>query len=112
MARDTNGGDAKATAEKLLQQANELKAEHGFDAMALFRSNEAIKQKVVTGKLDFNDLYELYGQNTQPKPSVPAPMRTANGSFGNSASVVRTMTDQGFAKLDAELASGKKYRTT
>ena len=112
VARDTNNGDAKATAEKLLQQANELKAEHGFDAMALFRNNEAIKQKVVTGKLDFNDLYELYGQNTQSKPSVPAPMRTANGSFGNSASVVRTMTDQGFAKLDAELASGKKYRTT
>lgn len=123
--RDENGrftaresgvsGDAKAKAEMLLQQANELKAEHGFDAMALFRSNDAIKQKVVTGKLDFNDLYELYGQNAQPtqsKPSVPAPMRTANGSFGNSASVVRTMTDQGFAKLDAELASGKKYRTT
>jgi hypothetical protein len=39
-------------------------------------------------------------------------MRSANGSFGNTASVVRTMTDQGFAKLDAELASGKKYRTT
>lgn len=120
--RDANGrfasreeapvNDAKATAEKLKQQADALKAEHGFDAMALFRSNEAIKQKVVTGKLDFNDLYELYGNAEQSKPNVPAPMRSSNGSFGNAASIVRTMTDQGFAKLDAELASGKKYRTT
>lgn len=112
VSRDTDNGDAKATAERLLQQANELKAEHGFDAMALFRSNEAIKQKVVTGKLDFNDLYELYGQNSQPKPSIPAPMRSANGSVGSTASIVRTMSDKGFEKLDAELASGKKYRTT
>lgn len=104
--------DAKATAQMLKQQADALKAEHGFDAMALFRGSEAIKQKVVTGKLDFNDLYELYGNAEQTKPNIPAPMRSANGSFGSTASVVRTMTDQGFAKLDAELASGKKYRTT
>lgn len=120
--RDENGrfvsreassqNDARATAEMLKQQADALKAEHGFDAMALFRNNEAIKQKVVSGKLDFNDLYELYGNAEQSKPSVPAPMRSANGSFGNVASVVRSMTDQGFAKLDAELASGKKFRTT
>lgn len=108
----TEENEAKAAAEKLMQQAAALKAEHGFDAMALFRSNEAIKQRVVSGKLDFNDLYELYGQNASAKPNVPAPMRSANGSFGNAASVVRSMTDQGFAKLDAELASGKKFRTT
>lgn len=111
VARASADNDAKDKANALLEQANALKAEHGFDAMALFRSNEAIKQKVVSGKLDFNDLYELYGQNTQPQRNVPAPMRSANGSIGNAASVIRTMTDKGFAQLDAELASGKRFRT-
>lgn len=108
----TQDNSAQATAQMLLQQANTLKSEHGFDAMALFRNNEAIKQKVISGKLDFNDLYELYGQEESGKSSVPAPIRSANGSFGSSASVIRTMTDKGFAQLDAELAKGKKYRTT
>lgn len=116
--RDDNGrfvkrdvqSDAATRAAELKSQADALMQEHGFDAMELFRNNETIKQKVVTGKLDFNDIYDLYGQSAPRKTSVPSPMRSANGAAGGDASVVRAMNDQSFERFDAALGAGRRFK--
>ena len=97
-----------ARIDLLTNQANKIKSRRGIDVMAEFNSNEEIKQKVLSGEMDF---YEVAEQMTAtPKKRPPSPTRSPNGASGkNNPNAIEQMSDEQFAKLEKRISEGARF---
>ena len=98
-----------ARIDLLAHQASKIKANKGIDVMAEFNNNEEIKQKVLSGEMDFYDVAEQLGSG---KRKPPAPTRSPNGASGQNANAISTMSDEQFARLEKRIKEGARIRLT
>lgn len=105
--RQTEDADTRARANLLAQQATKIKQNRGVDVMAAFNADPAIKQKVISGEWDFHDVADHLASGRR----MPLPVRTPNGvGAAAAASTIANMTDEQFARLEANLARGHRYK--
>lgn len=104
-APDGRSAAAKVKADMLLQQANKIRANRGIDVIEVFNTNPDVKQKVLSGEWDFYDVADAMGN---PRRAPLSPVRSPNGGGVNAVSI-QNMTDEQFKRLQANLATGRKY---
>lgn len=93
-----------ARADILAKQAQKIKSTRGVDVMDMFHADDAVKQRVLSGEWDFYDVAE----QMTARRSTPAPMRTPNAGAMSGVSIMN-MTDEQFARLQANLSAGRTY---
>lgn len=99
--------DTRARANLLAQQATKIKQNRGVDVMAAFNDDPAIKQKVISGEWDFHDVADHLASGRR----MPLPVRNPNGVGASAAaSTIANMTDEQFARLEANIAGGHRYK--
>ena len=97
-----------ARIDMLAHQVDSIKARTGIDVMAEFNANEEIKDKVMSGEMDFYDVAEQMKQGgSRRKP--PAPTRSSNGASGQSPNAIENMTKEQFARMEKKIAEGARY---
>ena len=99
-----------ATTERinmLAHQADTIKAKTGVDVMAEFSSNPEIKNKILSGEIDFYDVLDQMKSTPRRKP--PAPARSSNGASGQSPNAIETMSKEQFARLEKKISEGARY---
>ena len=114
--RNTNGQfapkeDPATTAriDMLAHQADRIKEARGIDVITEFNTNPKIKEKVISGEMDFYDVAETLAKAKAKKP--PAPMRSPNGATGSiPLNAIDQMTDEQFAKLEKRIQGGARIR--
>ena len=92
----------EARADMLAQQVEKIKRNRGIDVMEIMENDPNVKARISSGEWDFYDVAD-YARN-----APPAPVRTANGMNSTGFSI-KNMSDDQFARLQANLSSGKKY---
>ena len=95
----------KARADLLSKQAQKIKANSGIDVMAAFNADPEIQSKLASGEWDFYDVADAIRGNRR---TMPAPMRTPNGT-GFSPASIQNMPEDQWKKLQANLSSGRRY---
>ena len=95
-----------ARVDMLAHQADAIKADTGFDVIDVFTNDEEIKQKVISGEMDF---YDVAKQMKQSKRRPPAPMRSPNGATGSNPNAIDTMSDEQFEKMEKRIREGARY---
>lgn len=75
--------------------------------MQVFNSDPDVQSRVLSGEWDFYDVAE--SMSTESPRKAPHPMRTSNGGGASGAVSIANMTDEQFRKLQANLASGRRY---
>lgn len=99
-----------ATTERinmLAHQADTIKTRTGVDVMAEFSSNPEIKNKILSGEIDFYDVLDQMKSTPRRKP--PAPARSSNGASGQSPNAIETMSKEQFARLEKKISEGARY---
>jgi hypothetical protein len=91
----------------LSHQADTIKARTGVDVIREFESNPEIKQKVISGEMDFYDVAETMKQSRAKRP--PAPMRSPNGASGTNPNAIDSMSDEQFARMEKRIREGARY---
>ena len=91
----------------LAHQADTIKAKTGIDVMAEFSANPEIKQKIISGEMDFYDVAEQMKSSPRRKP--PAPTRSSNGASGQSPNAIENMSKEQFARMEKKIAEGARY---
>lgn len=99
----------QARIDMLSHQADSIKAKTGVDVIAVFNSNPEIKQKVISGKMDFYDVASGMNAEPQKKGRPPAPVRTPNGASGSEKSTIASMSKEQFARLEKKIAEGGRF---
>ena len=89
----------------LSHQADRIRERSGVDVIAEFNKNPDIKQKVISGEMDFYDVAEAM---RKPKKKAPSPMRSPNGANGYQQNAIDSMSDEQFAKLEKRLREGAR----
>lgn len=99
-------GDAvtRARADLLAEQAQKIKKNRGVDVMQMFNADDAVKQRILSGEWDFYDVAEQMSATHR----APSPMRAPNSNSVSGVSIAN-MTDEQFARLQKNLASGRTY---
>ena len=95
----------QARIDMLRHQADRIKASGGPDVIAEFRDNPEVKQKIITGELDFYDVAEQMRSRRKP----PSPMRSPNGASGNQKTPIDAMSDEQFNRLVKRVQGGARY---
>lgn len=90
----------------LKHQAEKIKANGGPDVIAEFSNNPEVKQKVISGEIDFYDVADMM---KAPKKRPPAPMRSPNGASGSEKSTIASMTDEQFEKFENKVSGGARF---
>jgi hypothetical protein len=98
-----------ARIDMLALQVDRIKDRTGIDVMAEFNANEEIKEKVMSGEMDFYDVAELMKQGGSGKRKPPAPTRSSNGASGQSPNAIENMTKEQFARMEKKIAEGARY---
>ena len=94
--------------DMLAHQADAIKEETGFDVIDVFTNNEEIKQRVISGELDFYDVARMMKGNQQKRP--PAPMRSPNGASGSvQPNAIENMSDEQFERMERRIQEGARY---
>ena len=94
----------------LAHQAKSIKARTGIDVIAEFNADKEIKQKVISGEMDFYDVAEQM-QSSPARGKPPAPMRSPNGASGaNQPNAIEQMSDEQFKRLEKKLMEGARYK--
>ena len=96
-----------ARIDMLSHQADTIKARTGVDVIREFESNPEIKQKVISGEMDFYDVAETMKQSRAKRP--PAPMRSPNGASGTNPNAIDSMSDEQFARMEKRIREGARY---
>ena len=92
----------------LAHQAKKIQASRGLDVMKEFNTNPEIKQKIISGEMDFYDVAEEMSKAQTRKP--PAPMRSPNGASGtNQPNAIESMSKEQFARLEKRISEGARY---
>lgn len=89
-------------AQELITQARTILEVCRVDVFAVYNTDVDVRTKILSGQMDFIDLYKQMKPVQQP----PAPMRTANGGVGTVN--ITGMNDQQFEKLNQMLSRGGK----
>ena len=89
-------------AQELITQARTILAITRVDVFAVYNTDVDVRTKILSGEMDFVELYQ------QMKPAIqpPAPVRTANGGVGTVN--IGGMNEQQFDKLNEMLSRGGK----
>jgi len=98
--------ETQKRASELVAQADTILASTGVDVMALYNTDPAIRQKVLSGEWSFVDVFKNTQQAEAPA-RAPAPIRSTNG-FGMGGADFRKMTSEQFAKVNELLENGGK----
>ena len=94
--------------DMLAHQADAIKAETGFDVIDVFTNDEDIKQRVISGELDFYDVARMMNGSGQKRP--PAPMRSPNGASGSvQPNAIQNMSDEQFERMEKKIREGARY---
>lgn len=96
-----------ARIDMLAHQADSIKERRGIDVIAAFNEDPDIKQKVISGEMDFYDVAEAIGNSEKKKP--PAPMRAPNGASGAQKSTIASMSDEQFKRFEKRLTEGARF---
>jgi hypothetical protein len=93
----------------LAHQADRIKEARGIDVIGEFNKNPKIKEKVISGEMDFYDVAEVMSKAKAKKP--PAPMRSPNGATGGTPlNAISQMTDEQFERLEKRIQGGARIR--
>jgi hypothetical protein len=93
----------------LAHQADRIKEARGIDVIGEFNKNPKIKEKVISGEMDFYDVAEAMSKAKAKKP--PAPMRSPNGATGGTPlNAISQMTDEQFERLEKRIQGGARIR--
>lgn len=97
----------RARADLLAKQAQKVKEGYGVDVMQVFNTDPEARQRVLSGEWDF---YDVAAYAASGGRNVPVPMRSANGmGMANGGVSIANMSDEQFARLQNNLASGHSY---
>ena len=99
----------QAKIDMLSKQADKIKEKTGIDVIEIFSNDEDIKQKVVSGEMDFYDVAEQAKEKPQQRKRAPAPMRSPNGATGHSPNAIENMSDEQFRRLEKRISEGARY---
>lgn len=112
-----NGGEeaAKAKAQELYNQAKAIKRYTGVDVMAIYNNDPSVKENILSGKWDFDDVYNFSKGRTAPDTDdgdstgrrAPAAVRSSNGVNLGGVNISK-MSHSQFAKIDEFLEQGGK----
>jgi len=103
--------EIRTKANMLAVQADKILRTRGIDVMAEFNSDEGVRQKIVSGELDFYELADILAQEQAPRRKAPAPMRTPNGAGGASLNAIDSMTDEQFERMERNIREkGARYK--
>ena len=72
------------------------------DVLAIYNTDVEIRNRVLSGAMDFIDVYKA----VKPAQTPPAPVRSANGAA--SGMNISAMNEQQFTKLNEMLSRGAK----
>ena len=72
-------------------------------------NDNEIKQKVISGEMDFYDVAE-YMKNRPSRKRPPAPTRSPNGASETSSGAIMSMSDDQFDKLVERVRGGTRFR--
>ena len=98
-----------ARIEMLKHQADRIRGNKGPDVIAEFNGNDEIKQKVISGEMDFYDVAEfMRTRSTRKRP--PAPTRSPNGVSETPSGAIMSMSDDQFDKLVERVRGGTRFR--
>lgn len=98
-----------ARIEMLRHQADRIKGSGGPDVIAEFNSNAEIKQKIISGEMDFYDVAD-YLKQKRSKRRPPSPMRSPNGASGNNPNAIDSMSDEQFDRMERNIKEkGARY---
>lgn len=96
-----------AKIDMLAHQADVIREKTGMDVIDVFSNNADIKQKVISGELDFYDVADMIGK--QPKRRAPAPTRSPNGASGQNHNAIDSMSDDQFERMERKIRDGARY---
>ena len=98
-----------ARIEMLRHQADRIKGSGGPDVIAEFNSNAEIRQKIISGEMDFYDVADYLKQKPS-KRRPPSPMRSPNGASGNNPNAIDSMSDEQFDRMERNIKEkGARY---
>ena len=89
-------------AQELITQARTILALTRVDVFAVYQTDMDVRTKILSGQMDFVDLYRQMKPVVQP----PAPLRSANGGMGSVN--IGGMNEDQFGKLNEMLSRGGK----
>ena len=98
----------EAKIDLLAKQAEKIKAKSGIDVIEIMNNDANIKNKIVSGEMDFYEVAEAYGQKPSRR-TPPAPTRSSNGASGQSPNAIENMSDEQFARLEKKIREGARY---
>ena len=99
----------QARVNMLSHQADSIKQRTGLDVIDVFNKDEDIKQKVISGEMDFYDVAEQV-KNRPARRKPPAPMRSPNGASGQTnPNAIDTMSDEAFDRMEKRIKEGARY---
>ena len=97
-----------ARVDMLAHQADRIKEDTGVDVIEVFTNDEDIKQRVISGELDFYDVAKMMQSNGRKQP--PAPMRSPNGASGSvQPNAIQNMSDEQFERMEKKIREGARY---
>ena len=99
-----------ARIEMLRHQADNIAKRGGPDVRKEFTENEEIKQKVISGEMDFYDVADYLKEQKPSRKRPPSPMRSPNGASGQSPNAIESMTDEQFARMEKRISEGARIR--
>lgn len=106
-AKQTADPATSARIDMLQHQADRIRANGGPDVIKEFKTNEEIRNKVISGELDF---YEVAEQMKAPRRRAPSPMRSPNGASGFQPNAIETMSDEQFDRMERNISEkGMRY---
>ena len=97
----------QARIDLLANQADKIKDKTGIDVIEIMNNDPNIKNKIVSGEMDFYEVVETVKQKPQRK-GPPAPTRSSNGASGQSPNAIDSMSKEQFARLEKKISEGAR----
>lgn len=97
----------QAKALVLGDQAKRVEAKTGIDVMAVFNKDAGIRNKILSGEMDFYELADQLSEEASHRP--PSPARSPNGVTGVKGNAIMNMSKEEFARLNEKLDQGARF---
>ena len=118
--RNANGQFASKDDPATTARINMLKHQYrtimnrqGLDVITEYMNNAEIKQKVISGEMDFYDVAETMQSRQNANKSggrkPPSPVRSPNGASGSEKTAIDNMSDEQFERLEKRIKEGARY---
>ena len=97
----------QARIDLLANQADKIKARSGIDVIEIMNNDPNIKDKIISGEMDFYEVAETVKQKPARR-GPPAPTRSSNGASGQSPNAIDSMSKEQFARLEKKISEGAR----